>query len=216
LKRELTQDRGQNDEYTAYWHEAEQLIVRFPLGDVITILDCYSASSATSRPRSATDNVSMAEDTLSPVASNLVPFEGSIEPREQVNGPNYYLLSSSSSEGELTRGSGPTSFTAMLCDALEELVAELDGGPFPLTQLCERINRKYAGSSTLWTRAKASRCQPQLGRMGFANSFREGPPQPLEPLLYHVVMKIMYILKVRDIFRSRISISGAEKRDKML
>jgi len=215
LKRELTQDRGQNDEYTAYWHEAEQLIVRFPLGDVITILDCYSASSATSRPRSATDNVSMAEDTLSPVASNLVPSEGSIEPREQVDSPSYSLLSSSSGD-ELTHGSGPTRFTAVLCDALEELVAELDGGPFPLTQLCERINGKYTGSSLLWMRGQASRRRPQLGRVGFAYSLREGPPQPVEPSLYQVVMKIMYILKVRDILRSRISIPGAEKRDKML
>ena len=64
----------------------------------------------------------------------------------------YQLLAASPAEG-LTSGPGKRSFTTALCDSLEALLKELDGAPFPVLKLFDRINRlRPSQPALLWDR----------------------------------------------------------------
>jgi hypothetical protein len=254
--------------YTAYWHQAEEPIMNKMRGDAITIMDCCFASSATLYSRGETHDVTMdvsvTRDILSTVASSSKSPEGSSRTRKEEDNPSYYLLAATTDDG-VTRAPGPRSFTAVLCNALEELVVELDGGPFGLNQLSGRINGKQRnGACLVWDRSQASRSQPQLGRVGRACSMRGKPrsryrfgdvawdvmqsmegmqavqekkmlykrkvarqwiriwkrsvnrtedhrPSEKKPQFDEVAMEVMYILKVRNSFRSKIGRPADEK-----
>jgi hypothetical protein len=93
----------------------------------------------------------------------------------------YQLLAASSVDAP-TCGPGQNSFTTALCDSLEELLTEADGGMFLLTQLCERINTKRKNQACLsWDRLRTFKRTVQLGRLDQTQerdvSFRNEAPE---------------------------------------
>jgi hypothetical protein len=80
--------------------------------------------------------------------------------------PRTYQLLAAAAAGAPTCGPGQNSFTTALCDSLQELLIEANGGTFLLTQLCERINTKRKAQACLsWDRLQAFKRTVQLGRL---------------------------------------------------
>ncbi|CAN9136467.1 unnamed protein product [Alternaria alternata] len=78
-------------------------------------------------------------------------------------GSRIYQLLAASAEESFTTGPGPNSFTTALCNSLEELLDE-KGGPFLLTQLCEKINEKRKRQPCIpWDRLRSYKRTVQLG-----------------------------------------------------
>lgn len=96
----------------------------------------------------------------------------------------YQLLAASLANGA-TLGPGENSFTKALCDSLEELLPSANGGTFPLTQLCERINTKRQSEACLsWDRLRSFNRIIQLGRLEQSeDAVRLGTPEQSSLLL---------------------------------
>lgn len=77
----------------------------------------------------------------------------------------YQLLAASSEEG-YTSGPGGKSFTTALCDSLEQLLQDADGGTFSVVQLQEMINTKRTTRAALtWDQLKRYGHNIELGRL---------------------------------------------------
>jgi hypothetical protein len=215
----LSRDRSEDNVHVAYWHEAEEPMMSKMKGDALTIMDCRFASSGTLHPKGVINRVSTTKDILNTIASGSEAPKNSVRTMPKENGPSYYLLTATR-EDRNTRAPGPGSLTALLCDALEELVAESYGGPFGLIQISDRINRKGPYDKChVWDRTQASRSHPQLGRVGRARRGVRGRPFSrihFADVVQEVMAatprrKVKHVLRFINIMRSRIGVPAEEK-----
>jgi hypothetical protein len=118
-------------------------------------------------------------------------------------GSRIYQLLAASAEESLTSGPGPNSFTTALCNSLEELLVK-KGGPFLLTQLCEKINEKRKKQPWLtWDRLRSYKRTVQLGPL-HQHETQERKAAFKKDALERASINIRLSLKVEDLDNEQI------------
>jgi hypothetical protein len=118
-------------------------------------------------------------------------------------GSRIYQLLAASAEESFTSGPGPNSFTTALCNSLEELLAE-KGGPFLLTQLCEKINEKRKRQPCLiWDRLRSYKRTVQLGPL-HQHQTQERKAAFRKDALERASINLRLSLKVEDLDKDQI------------
>lgn len=118
-------------------------------------------------------------------------------------GSRIYQLLAASAEESITSAPGPHSFTTALSDSLEELLDE-KGGPFLLTQLCEKINEKRKKEPCLtWDRLRSYKRTVQLGPL-HQHETQERKAAFKKDALEKASINIRLSLKVEDLDNDQI------------